>query len=248
MVFTDAQLADWLHLYLSCFTRLGAALMVAPLIGTHAPMRARLLLTVLLTLLIAPLLPPQPAPDLASAAWLAHLVREFLVGIALGFALRLCFEAVMLAGELIANSMGLGFAQMADPVRGTSPVVGQFLFVLAALSFLALGGHLLFIELLAQSFAWQGAPDWPALVLWAGRLFSGALSMALPALMGLLLVNLMFGVISRAAPTLNLMAVGFPLALAAGLVLLALSVPGVMSGFTESVSQTFDFLRGWLRV
>ena len=242
MRLTEAQLMEWLGLYFWPFIRIGAVLMAAPLFGSRAlPRRLRLVFALALTLLLAPLLPATPPLAFFTAEALVMLVRELLIGLALGLALQIVFEAVALGGEMLSVSMGLSFAQMNDPLRGTSsPVLSSFLQALAVLSFLALGGHLALVEWLRGSFALQPiattAPEagmfW-MLVQEGGHLFAGALRIALPGVCALLLVNLAFGVMNRAAPSLNMMSVGFPIALATGLLVLALSLGSIQSVFAQ---------------
>lgn len=242
MHLSETQLLGWLGLYFWPFIRIGAALMAAPLFGSRAlPMRLRLVFALLLTVVMAPLLPATPALAFFTADGLAMLLRELLLGLVLGLALQLVFEAMALAGELLSSSMGLSFAQMSDPLRGvSSTVLASFLQALAVLSFLALGGHLALVEWLRESFVIQpigGAPLSTAmllpLVLEGSQLFAGALRVALPGVCALLLVNLAFGVMNRAAPALNMMSVGFPISLTAGLVILALSLGSIQTVFAE---------------
>jgi len=233
---TDAQLQSWLQTLIWPMVRIGGLMMAAPVIGDRAtPARVRLMLILALTLLLVPALPAPPVIAPFTADWWLRTAEELLLGVLLGFVLKLIFEAAVLAGELVGNSMGLGFARMADPVRGVSvPVVGQFYNTLFVLLFLSFGGHLRLIELLAGSL--RLAPD-PARVLLPQALyevvgllsqtFAGGLSLALPAVAALLLVNLAFGVMSRAAPALNATSVGFPLSLTAGMILIWLSAPTI---------------------
>lgn len=247
MTLTDTQILGWLGAWFWPFVRIGAALMAAPLFGSRAvPVRVRLVLALVLTITIAPALPAMPPLQTFGGEALLILVQQLLIGIALGLLLHLLFEAVQLGAELISLAMGLSFAQMADPLRGVpSPVLGAFLNLLAVLSFLALGGHLALLDWLAASFAalpvgpeGLGAQAWRGLADEGSRLFAGGLLMALPALCALLLVNLGFGVMSRAAPSLNLMGVGFPISLTAGLAMLALSLGGIQSLFARLLTET----------
>ena len=246
MRLTEAQLLEWLGLYLWPFIRIGAALMAAPLFGSRAlPARLRLVFALLLTVVMAPMLPAAPPLAFFTAEALVLLVRELLLGLVLGLALQLVFEAVALGGELLSFSMGLSFAQMNDPLRGTaSPILASFLQALAVLSFLALGGHLALVEWLRGSFVLQpisSAPMTTAMLLplvqEGSHLFAGALRVALPGVCALLLVNLAFGVMNRAAPSLNMMSVGFPISLTAGLVILALSLGSIQSVFAEMLTN-----------
>ncbi|MDP3858396.1 MAG: flagellar biosynthetic protein FliR [Stagnimonas sp.] len=257
MHLTDTQLLTWLGAWFWPFIRIGAALMAAPVFGNRAlPMRLRLALALVLTVSIAPALPPMPPLQLFGGDALLTLGQQLLIGIAIGVLLQLLFEAVLLGGELISLAMGLSFAQMADPLRGTSsPVLSSFLNLMAVLTFLALGGHLALLDWLVTSFralpvgpTGLGAEAWRGLADEGSRLFAGGLMMALPALCALLLVNLGFGVMSRAAPSLNLMGVGFPISLTAGLVVLALSLGGIQQLFermlTETATQASTLLAG----
>src|SRR5690606_19344956 len=159
-------------------------------------------------------------------------------------------------GQLLANTMGLGFAFNVDPLRGAgTPVLGQLYMILVTLTFLATDAHLLLIQMLAASFPslpmGMGGIDaalWWRLVLWGGQLFTSALAVALPGMAALLVVNLGFGVMSRAAPTLNLFAVGFPVALLAGLVILYLGLPSVQGVFLMSLGDAFALLAELLRL
>jgi flagellar biosynthetic protein FliR len=185
-----------------------------------------------------------------SAAWVWAMAQQVLIGISMGLTLRLVFESFALAGELIANSMGLGFAQLADPVRGVNtPIVGEFLIIVASLLFIATGAHLTLIEGLAHSFrdrpVAQTALDWATLRLmldWAGSLFAGGVQLALPVLAAMLAVNLAIGVLGRSAPTINLMAVGFPLTLVLGLLMLRWLLPSLAALLSDWLDAAWPMM------
>jgi len=251
MELTQTQLDTWLLQFFLPFARIAGLLMVAPVFGTRGvPQPTRLVLALLICLLIAPLL-PAPAPlKPFGAAWSLAVMQQVGLGIAMGFVLLLVFEGVTMGGELIAYSMGLSFAQLADPIRGaSSPVVGHFLLTMALLLFLAMDGHLMALQLLADSF--RTLPAGPSgldaercrdLALLGGQIFSGGLRIALPVMVALLTVNLAFGIMSRAASALNLMAVGFPAALIAGLLLLHFSLDGLAAGLQALLETAWAFL------
>lgn len=250
MTFSEPQLLAWLQQYFWPFLRIGALLMVAPVLGARTvPARIRVLLALLLTLVVAPLL-PAPAPiEVFSAQWFAALAQQMLIGLVAGFVLLLVFEAVIVGSSLIAYGMGLGFAQLADPLRGVStPVLGQFLTVTATLLFVALGGHLILIELIAASFqtlpvgSGLGVDEISLLLRFASLVFTGGLQLALPVVIALLVVNLAMGVISRSAPTLNLFAVGFPVTLVAGLILVRAGLPAIQKGVEALLEQAWVLL------
>lgn len=251
MHLTDVELLRWLQHTFWIFARIGGVLMTAPVLGARlAPARVRVLLALMMTITLAPLLPPAAAmPELLSATWLLALTQQLLIGVAIGFVLLLVFESVALAGELIAAGMGLSFAQMTDPARNAStPLTAQVLTVVATLLFLSLGGHLSLIELLAQSLrtlppdAALGASQWMDLVRSAGTIFAGGLRVALPAVMALLLCNLAFGVMSRAAPSFNLQSVGLPMSLLVGLWMLALTLPTLDGVLREQLKAAWMVL------
>lgn len=253
---TTGQLEAWLAQYLWPFIRIGACFMMVPIFGANfVPARVRLFLAGAITLIVAPLV---PAPDVEtfSAAAVVITIHQIIIGFATAFALQLIFDALAMGGQLLANTMGLGFAFNVDPLRGVStPVLGQLYMIMVTLTFLAINGHLVLIELLAQGFTtlpvgmtgldntmvWQ-------MVEWGGQLFAGALTVALPGMAALLVVNLAFGVMSRAAPTLNLFAVGFPITLIAGLVIMYVGLPSVLAAFAQSLEAAFGVIRTLLKI
>lgn len=251
-----SQLQGWLGDWLWPFFRIAACLMVAPAFGAgFVPPRLRIVLAGAVAWLVVPLLPPAPDIEPFSLPGLQVIAQQILIGVAIGFVLQLVFDAVGLAGQLLANTMGLSFAFNVDPLRGASTAaIGQFYVILMVLTFLALDGHLAIIQLLVDGFRTLpvgmqglGADGMLRLVASGSLLFSGALSIALPGLTALLVANLAFGLISRAAPTLNIFAVGFPVTLVFGLVVLQLGLPGVQQGFVALLQQVLA-LAGALQV
>ena len=246
---TTGQLEAYVAQGFFPFARIGACLMVAPMFGARfVPVRMRVLLAVALTALVAPL---TPATGIApfSAQGFVVVAQQLLIGVALGFAMQVVFDALGLAGQLLANSMGLSFAFNVDPLRGSSTAaLGQLYIILATLTFLALGGHLALLEVLVHGFTTMpigtegfGREGLRNLVLWGGQLFAGAIAIALPGVTALLIVNLAFGVMSRAAPTLNLFAVGFPISLVVGLLIVLTGIGPLQQGVTQLIAQGFEF-------
>ena len=255
MHLTDAELLGWVQRYFWTFARVGGVLMSAPILGAGlAPKRVRLMLAVALSLMLAPLLPaPQAAEPFAAAWWLITL-QQVLIGVVIGFVLQVVFEAVTMGGSLMASSMGLSFAQMVDPVNGSdSTVLGELLMLIVSLLFLSMNGHLMLIDVLARSFqtlpvgANLGSVQFAELARWGGLLFAGGLRIALPIMIALLLVNMAFGVMSRATPALNLQSVGFPISLVAGMLLLQYSMPGLQSVFTDLLESAWPLLASLLK-
>lgn len=253
--------AEWLseliQQYAWPFLRISSVFMVVPVFGMRSvPARVRILLAVVLTVIVAPLLPAPEAVPTGSLQWFETLTQQMLIGLGIGFVLLLVFESVLLGGEIIAYGMGLGFAQLADPLRGVNtPVVGQFLSVFVTLLFLSLNGAAWLTHLIVESFALRPigstsltAADGMAILKFAGTIYSGGLTLALPIMVALLWINLALGVISRSAPALNLFAVGFPVTLMSGLLLIYLALPSMAEGFAQSLFNAVDWLRSWLRL
>lgn len=247
-----AQLQPLIAALFFPFVRIGACLMVAPVFGArYVPRRLRLALALAISVLIAPTLPRADLPGLLSGASVAITAQQLLIGIAIGFTLQLVFDALALSGQVLANSMGLGFAFNIDPLRGVStPALGQLYVILGTLTFLSLNGHLALLQLLVDSF--RGLPvgvdgfDRDALQVlanWGDLVFSGALRIALPGVTALLVVNLAFGVVSRAAPSLNLFAVGLPVTLVMGLAIVLYGLPMLQVGCVDMLQETMMQLR-----
>jgi flagellar biosynthetic protein FliR len=251
-VFTYAEIEGWIGAAFWPFVRIGACLMVAPLFGaSYVPPRIRIVLALALTVLILPVIPRPVGLTLLSADGVTTTAQQMVIGIAMGFALQLMFDALTLGGQLLANGMGLGFAFNIDPLRGVStPALGQFYVLLGSLTFLALNGHIALIQTLVASF--RGLPVGPAglspqalhaLADWGSYLFLGALRIALAGMTALVVINLGFGVMSRAAPALNLFAVGFPITLVFGMVVVLLGLSSMQGGLIDLLQSAFGFIR-----
>lgn len=239
-----SQLEGWVGGALWALARISGLMLVAPVLGSALiPMRIRIGLTILLTVTLAPLAPLDIRP--LSAAGVAVLAQQVLIGAALGFILKLVFEAVAFGGQFVSQAMSLGFAETVNPgVGGSTPVVSQFYTMLVTLLFLVMNGHLQLISLLADSFRTLpvggegiGAQGLWGVLTFATHLFAGAVRVALPALTAVLVVNLGFGAISRSAPSMNLFAVGFPITICLGVLAVWLSLRALPGAF-ESLQVT----------
>ncbi len=252
MSFTEAQLSLWLASFLWPLLRIGAMVLSAPIFSSRqVPAPFRVGLALVLTWITMPLLPPPPLVEVFSPAAFLMVLQQLVIGVAMGFILQMVFGALVFGGQVIAYSMGLGFASMMDPQNGVQvPVVSQFYLILATLLFLLLDGHLILIELLIQSFhTFPVATDGIArnglleIVRWGSFMFSGGLVLALPVMAALLLVNLGMGVVTRAAPQLNIFAVGFPITMLFGFLLMWVTLPEVMDNFQLLTGAAFDLVR-----
>lgn len=231
---TSSQLSAWLALFVFPFARILALVASAPILGNRQiPARIKIGLSLLLTLIVAPTLAVQPDIEPASALGLIVLLQQMLVGLAMGFTMRLIFTAVEMSGDIAGMQMGLGFASFYDPQHASyTPVIAQFLGIIAALAFLGLNGHLAMLSALNESFrtfpisaAAPSAVALHTLAAWGGSIFVYALQLSMPLLGALLITNMALGILARSAPQLNIFAVGFPITLAIGFAALALSLP-----------------------
>ncbi len=224
--------------------RVGAMLMLAPMIGTKMiPARVRLILALAISASLAPLLPSATPVTGVDAGTLLAVARELALGAAIGFIFRLGLEAAGFAGELISQGMGLSFAQMADPLRGTqSPVMGQWFTLIAGLTFFAMDGHLALIRVVFDSYSLTPngslAHVFETIPMFAKSMLEAGLTLALPIVIAMLVVNIAFGVLARTAPALNPIAIGLPAALLTGFVLLVALLPRLVVPLQDWISLT----------
>ncbi len=255
---TAAELSSLLAIYIWPLSRILALIATAPILGNPSvPVRVKVGLAIMLTILVAPTVEKSlPEIDPASGTGLIVLLQQVLIGIAIGFVMRIVFVAVEMAGELIGLQMGLGFAIFFDPQNsGQIDIIGRFLGVIASLAFLAIDGHLLMIALISQSFSTlpvnpEGvtAATFTTLANWGGEIFKSGLQLSLPVLTALLITNLALGILTRAAPQLNIFAVGFPLTLSIGLLVLALSMPFYAPILENLVHDGLNLMMGMLNI
>ncbi|MGB5076759.1 MAG: flagellar biosynthetic protein FliR, partial [Sphingorhabdus sp.] len=220
-----------LFIWLLAMIRPGAAFLAAPIFGAASvPVQLRIILALAVGIPAASASQMGlPVDGIFSLQGMLFIFAEVLAGLAMGFALQIGFASALLAGEVISNTMGLGFASMADPVGGQmSPAIGQFLSMLATFLFLALDGHLAFVSMIVESYrllppgnAWISVAALGSMVKFGGLVFAAGLSIALPVGFAMVLVQVIMAVIARSTPTLNLFSVGMPATLLAGVVLLA---------------------------
>ena len=243
---SESELLGWVAAWLWPFLRISAFVLAAPIIGTRSvPARVRILFAMGLTVVLSPLVAPGslPTAPLVSADGLLVAAHQVFIGAGLGLVLRMVFLVLEFAGQIIAQQMGLGFAAMVDPSSGSQvPVISQFYVILASLMFFAFDAHLKLVELLADSFQLLpigGASFAPAalarVIAWSGELLGFGVLVMLPVVASLLVVNLAFGVMARAAPQLNIFAVGFPVTILFGTVVVVLT----LSMLPEQVEMLF---------
>lgn len=230
---TTAQLDAWIVAFAFPLSRILGFIAMAPLwSSTGIPRRTRLMLGLAITVAIAPTVPPMPAVAPGTLAGLWILTVEMLIGLSMGFAAKIVFAAVDLAGEYMGFQMGLSFATFYDPMSAAqTPVITEFLNLIALLLFLSVNGHLMYVATLAQSFqaipvsaGLLGNGSWLNLVELGAKIFSSGLLLALPVIVALMIANIALAVLTRAAPQLNIFSLGFPLTLLGGFVVMMISM------------------------
>jgi flagellar biosynthetic protein FliR len=201
-------------------------------------------LGIMLTIIILPTLPPIPQFEIFSFKSLLILIQQLIIGLAIGFSMRLVFSAVDMAGQMIGMTMGLGFASFFDPqTRGQTTALNQFLVLLALLIFMSMDGHILVITTVAHSFVTMPIGmdgvgiDGMKIALWGEVIFSAGLLLALPAVAALLITNMALGILTRTAPQLNLFGIGFPITLSIGFLVLALALPTMLKPIENFIEQ-----------
>jgi len=216
--------------------RIGAAFVVAPVFGAVSiPLVVRVSLSAAIGFLVLSVHPFTPPAQIFAVSTILGVAGEALIGLAMGFVLQTAFSAPLVAAELIGGSMGIGFASSMDPQNGrSSPALGQFFSVMLTLLFLSVDGHLVLVEMLVKSYdvmppgvSWLHAEQLRDIAFFGGYTFLAGLLLALPVGFLLLCLNLVVGMMSRAAPALNLFSVGMPASLAVGVVALAIAFPAM---------------------
>jgi flagellar biosynthesis protein FliR len=228
--------------------RVSGFVMTAPTASeVTVPNLVKIVLTLALAFLLAPLVQVPTDLSIFSAAGMLAAIVELLIGVSIGLVVQLTFEALTFAGQSVSLTMGLGFATLVDPQHGAqTPVLGQMFTIFGTLTYLALDGHLLLISALAESFRHLpigaehvGHDFFLMVVMWGARVFDAGLSIALPVVIALVIVNLALGVVTRAAPQLNLFGIGFTVTLLSGFLVLLVSLDGIMAGISSLINSAF---------
>lgn len=244
-----ADIVQRFYMLLWPMIRISAFLLSAPFFSLRAvSVRIRVLLAAVLTWMIYPLI-DWPSIDPISAIGLREVLTQVFIGILMGLILQVVNAALVVGGQAISASMGLGMANMVDPNMGNVPVISQFLIICSTLIFLGLGGHVLVITLLLETFNLLPIGEMiniqPLIALvieWSSMIFLGAVLIGLPIMVSLLFINIGLGVITRAAPALNIFAVGFPAMILAGIILLSMSMSSIGFRIQWLWRQAFDIV------
>lgn len=253
---TDEVIASWVSHFLWPFFRLSGFFVIVPIIGSRlVPARVRISLAFLITFLIYPLMPEMPVIEAVNLKNFIMIAEQVVIGTTLGFIVLMMMQIFVLAGQTISMQMGLGFASMVDPTNGISvAVLSQWYQVLVTLVFLAINGHLMVLEVVIDSFytlpigeGLFGPDQWRVLAGFGSWLYQASLSLALPAITALLLVNLSFGVMTRAAPQLNVFALGFPVTMMTGLVIVWVSYAAAAPLVEQFLETHISLMRALIR-
>jgi len=252
VTFTEVQISTFLASVFWPFVRISSIFLSMPLLSNNqVTTKFKIVLAVSITWVVYPTLQAPPVVDVFSAEALLILVQQVAIGILIGFMLQFAFGALAVAGEMIGYSMKLGMAKMADPINGIQvPIVTTLYFTLGTLVLLALDIHLVLLQLLIDSFiifpvAVDGITHntfWDV-VGWASRMFEIGVLMSLPIIGSILLLDISMGVVQRAAPQMHIFAIGFPITLIAGLLLIWLTLPAVFDLFVDAMNEILLFIR-----
>lgn len=251
--FSEAQILAWITPVLWPFLRVLALFQILPVLGQRTvPARVRVALSFLVALCASGVAPPVDPVPLDSPLAVMLLVQQLLIGLSLGFAVRLVFAVVELAGELIGLQMGMNFAGFFDPVMASqSTAASRFFATLVSFLFIVTNGHLRVIEVVVASLqAFPVGPEPFAFLravqpqTWGAQIFSMGLWIALPMMAVMLFVNLVLGVIARVAPQSNIFALGFPITISVGLVGMMAMLPMLESPFMTTLGRMLSVFGG----
>ena len=253
----DLQLAMTLLLqYFLASLRIGAFLLSAPLFGARwLPLQVRVIMAFAMGAAVVSLVPVVDVNTLTSSVGIAMIFIEIAIGLTAGLTLAIWFAAMLLAGEKIASSSGLGYAAQVDPTTGANtPVVSQILYLFLLVIFISVDGHLVAIATIMESYRILplGSPVAPDVMIAAGigaagSMFLSAAIIMLPIAMVLLMINVTVGIISRSAPTLNLFSFGFPITLISVFILLYVSVGGFGASAQGLIESGLSYVQTMIR-
>ncbi len=251
MEFLVQELLQYQADFILPFARISAMLMImAGLGGKTIPGPIKTAFAVAFTIMVMPVVPPSPFNDLFSFEMIIRVTQQIIIGSAIGFISIVFLQIFIIAGQTIAMQSGLGFASMVDPTNGLSvPAVGQFYLILSTLLFWAIGGHLAMLRMVVWSFEtlpitteWYATGSYYDIAMFGGWMFASALILALAPLIAMLVVNLSFGIMTRAAPQLNIFAIGFPFTMMSGLIVMWLTLENFLFHFEKNWARSIEMM------
>lgn len=254
MNITTIELGAWLGSIWWPFLRIGSAFVMLPLFGDgYLPVWVRSLLALLMTVILYPIIAAPIQVDPISTGALVIAFEQVLFGVFFGLIVHMLTAVFGLIGQIISMQMGLSMSIMNDPSNGQSHLVlSRMLIILSTLMFLILDGHLVVMAILIDSFS-----IWPVgqslsiqsigiIIKLFGWMFTAAIALSLPAIIAMLAVNFAFGVMNRAAPSLNVFALGFPMTMILGLFSLFLAINGIQTRYIDYLMEIFEVLTAFV--
>lgn len=259
-MFDFLNYTDTFVLYFLVFVRISGIIFTAPFFGsTLIDVRLKIFFSFILALLIYYMVPKISFENINTLLLVLIVVKELLIGIMTGFLGRLLFVGVEFGGQVIGFQMGFGVVNVIDPQTNTQvSIIAQFQNIVMILIFLSIGGHRLIIEAVAQSFVAvplgtfiipQTANFY--LVKIFSEIFVIALKIVAPVFVTLLITHVVMGIIARLVPQINILIVGFPIQIAAGLTIIIFSMTYfysvfeiIMYDFFRSILTLFKMLGG----
>lgn len=253
MTFLASDIIERFYMFLWPMLRISALMLTAPPFSSSVfNLRVRTIVALALTWMIYPLY-NWPTIDPLSAPGLVEVFNQIVIGASMGLVLQVVVAALVLAGHAISSAMGLTMSSMIDPSVGNVPILSQFLIILSTLIFVGTGGHAMLLGLVLESFRWlpigqslMNQDAYGLIVRWSSMIFLGGLLLSLPVMVALLFINIGLGVVTRAAPSLNIFAVGFPAMIIAGFLVLLVSMDSIGARIGWLWVQGFDTLRALL--
>lgn len=233
------------------FSRVSGFIMTFPLTREWLPWSSRLIIALALTVTASSQLSTTVSCNSLSFSMVLMAAAELTTGILMGCVMVVFFSLFTLAGHMAGMQMALGLAEMSDPVNGISVTVVSRLYQVAAhMVFIMINGHLVVFVVLVESFRtlslgyFRLVLERSTLLLeMTGWMLGAGFLMVLPIVICLLMVNLAFGFMTRAAPQMNLLTLGFPLSILTGLVLLSLNIIQLPSVLSEHLYEALRMLR-----
>jgi flagellar biosynthetic protein FliR len=233
------------------FSRIVGMFLADPVFSSSGiPRRFKAALVLVLTVLLTPILPTPPQVPLVSAGGVAILAQQLLIGLAIGFVMRMVITAVEMAGMIMGMQMGLGFALFYNPQSATQePAVSTLLSMFAYLLYFSFNGPQVLLATLADSFrvlpVGLGMPTvgWKLLAEWGGHVVSWGVWLSLPVVAALMVTNLAIAVMTRASPQFNVFSFGFPLTLLVGFVAMYFALPLTVPALEQSYNEAFQFIQ-----
>ncbi|MFZ6720260.1 flagellar biosynthetic protein FliR [Undibacterium sp. Ji49W] len=250
--FSSNELIALINSFIWPLTRILGMIAVAPPFGNNTvPVQIKLALGIVLSLIVAPTLPAVPALDPVSLNGILVLAQQLIIGLGMGFVMRVVFSAIEMAGEVAGLTMGLGFATFFDPqTQGRSSAIAQFLVLTATLLMLTANVHLSMLATLVESFqtipistTFQTGLNYQKMALWGEQIFSVGMHLSLPIVAALLVTNVALGILTRAAPQLNLFGIGFPITIGVGFLMLALIMPYLLVPLENLFQQGIEAMQ-----